>query len=78
MSKPKRVLSICAKTSDMFSSVYREDGVVKGNYDGYVPNFFPNEHWGDYIELDIDVDTGQILNWNKPTVKDIKLLCPKD
>jgi len=78
MSKPKRVLSICAKTSDMFSSVYREDGVVKGNYHGYVPNFFPNEHWGDYIELDIDVDTGQILNWNKPTVKDIKLLCPKD
>jgi hypothetical protein len=25
------------------------------------------EHWGDYVMLDIDIETGQIVNWKKPT-----------
>lgn len=32
----------------------------------YVPSFFPGEHYGDYLMLNIDIDTGMILNWKKP------------
>lgn len=32
----------------------------------YVPDWIPGEY-GDYIELQIDVETGQILNWVKPS-----------
>jgi hypothetical protein len=38
--------------------------------DGYVPSFFPGEHFGDYIIFDIASD-GKILNWKKLTQKDI-------
>jgi hypothetical protein len=32
----------------------------------------PGEHYGDYIILDIDIDTGVIKNWKKPTKEVIK------
>lgn len=35
------------------------------DYYGYVPDFFPGDHCGDYIEFKIDTATGQILNWPK-------------
>jgi hypothetical protein len=50
-----RVLKISGKCSDCFSMTM--DGRY---YDGYVPGFLGG---GDYIELDIDLDTGKILNW---------------
>ena len=50
-----RVLKISGKCSDCFSMLM--DGK---EYDGYVPGFLGG---GDYIELDIDLDTGKILNW---------------
>ncbi len=56
-------ISICAKCSDMFSATL-DDGRV---YDGYVPAFFPGDHGGDYVQLDIDLATGKILNWKAPT-----------
>ncbi len=56
-------ISISAKCSDMFSATL-DDGRT---YDGYVPKFFPGEHFGDYVELDIDLATGRILNWVAPT-----------
>lgn len=34
-------------------------------YSGYVPDFFPDQHWGDYVMLDIDTETGKITNWRK-------------
>ena len=72
MSKVKTI-SICGKTSDRCSISYKNDkGTTIGESDGYVPNFMPNEHYGDYIELDIDIETGQILNWKKPTQKELK------
>ena len=69
----KRVISISAKCSDMFSASLIVDGNRVGEYDGYVPNFFPEDHFGDYVELRIDVDSGQILNWKKPTIKDLQI-----
>jgi hypothetical protein len=70
MKNPKTI-SITAKCSDMFSAILRgtdeNDKPVAKEYDGYVPDFMPGEHYGDYVELDIDLATGQILNWRKPT-----------
>lgn len=63
---------ITAKCSDLFSANLLKDGEVIANYDGYVPDFFPEEHYGDYVELKIDIETGQILNWKKPTKKQLK------
>lgn len=41
------------------------------SYEGYVPGFFPGEHYGDYLILNIDIETGQITNWKKPAESEI-------
>lgn len=69
-----RILKICLKVSDGFNGILEEDNNVTAEYNGYVPNFFPNEHYGDYVELDIDIDTGMITNWRKPTKTELKQL----
>ena len=53
------------------SSMREEIRTELGCYDGYVPNFFPDEHFGDYVMLDIDVKSGKILNWKVPTQKQL-------
>lgn len=66
--KGKTVLSVVAKCSDMFNATLIDgDGKVLKEHDGYVPSFMPGEHYGDYVEIDIDIATGQILNWKKPS-----------
>lgn len=57
------------KVCDRFTaSVIDADGKsISEIEDQYVPDFFPGQHYGDYLELDIDIETGQILNWVKPT-----------
>lgn len=72
-NKPARVIQITAKCSDMFTARLNEPGQPTREYNGYVPDFFPGEHWGDYVELSIDIDTGQILNWKKPTKAQLKI-----
>ena len=62
-----KTLYINAKCSDLFSASL-DDGRV---YDGYVPSWMPGEHFGDYVELEIDIKTGQILNWKKPSDKEL-------
>ena len=72
--RPQVTLRITAKCSDMFNAQLIEDGKQTGAFDGYVPKWFPNpdaEHYGDYVELEIDMATGQILNWKTPTVGNI-------
>jgi len=59
----------------MFSATLREDGKFVQEYEGYVPEWFPNakeNHYGDYVQLIIDLDTGKILNWKKPSAKDLE------
>ena len=78
-TKPKKqpmVLHVSAKCSDMFNAqlVPGVNGESVSEMDGYVPKWFPNpeaEHYGDYVELEIDVATGQILNWKTPTIGDV-------
>lgn len=62
----QRVLEISAKCSDLF---YAQLGAEE--YDGYVPGFFPGEHFGDYVQLKIDVDTGKIIDWKRPTAEQL-------
>lgn len=63
MGAKKTILSTCIKCSDMYShALHRKDGKIV-EYSGYVPSFFPGEHYGDYVMLDIDPYTGKILNW---------------
>lgn len=74
-AKPKTI-SISAKCSDLFSADIKDaKGKTLIEYHGYVPNFFPDQHFGDYVMLDIDLATGKILNWKKPTQTQLEQLC---
>ena len=68
-------LRINAKCSDMFRARLTDNGGAWKDYDGYVPDWLPNigeEHHGDYVSLEIDIETGQIINWRKPTLAQLK------
>ena len=41
-------------------------------HDGYVPSFFPEEHYGDYLILEIDIETGLIKNWKAPSIDELR------
>ena len=61
------ILKISAKCSDMCCTNYTDE---KGNVtesDGYVPKHIGIDEWGDYVDLEIDMKTGQILNWKPVT-----------
>lgn len=46
--------------------------VLKEIDEDYVPSFFPGDHYGDYLILDIDLESGQITNWVKPQASEIE------
>jgi hypothetical protein len=72
-----KVIHFSAKCSDLFNATLTDGAKPVRVYDGYVPDFFPGEHFGDYVELKIDVDTGKILNWKKPTAEDLEIFKPE-
>lgn len=75
MNKPGKpaVLRISAKCSDLcWMALDDADGNKIGEHDGYVPGWMPGEHYGDYVMLDIDIETGRIIDWQKPSVKELK------
>lgn len=77
MTKPVEIeaktLKIYMKVVDGFeASLADQDGSTLKDYEGYVPSFMPGEHYGDYLILDIDIDTGQITNWKTPTQEEIE------
>ena len=66
-------IQVYAKPSDC--GTYRlldKDGQLMHEVDGYVPRWFPGDNYGDYIILNIDIDTGQILNWKPPTAAQLE------
>ena len=67
------ILTISAKSSDLNSIQFKDKNgkVTKSNDYAYVPEGL-GIGGGDYVELDIDTETGQILNW-KP-VSDAKVI----
>ncbi len=58
-------LRIYCKVVDNFTaSLHDQDGAeICCQQDGYVPSFMPGQHYGDYVILNIDIDTGQVTNW---------------
>jgi hypothetical protein len=62
------ILRIVAKCSDnCYASLETKDGTILKERNSYVPEMMPGEHYGDYVEIDIDIATGKILNWKKPS-----------
>lgn len=65
-----KILKLHLKVVDNFTAeLVSADGEILKDHDGYVPKFMPGEHYGDYVILDIDMDSGQILNWKTPTAE---------
>ena len=65
-------IKMSAKCSDMCSiDLVDNEGKIIAERSDYVPKFFPGQHYGDYVIFDIDLETGQILNWKKPTQEQI-------
>ena len=62
-----RILSICGKTSDRCSLKFTDSKGIVHETDSYVPTGIgiDKDGTGDYIELDIDMDSGTILNFHK-------------
>ena len=69
-----KTLRIYSKICDQFTGTLEDaDGEIIAEWDNdYVPSFLPEQHDGDYLILDIDLETGQILNWKKPTREDLE------
>lgn len=65
----KLTLEIYAKCSDLCTATLKKNGQVLAMHDGYVPEILSSD--GDAIVMEIDLDTGQILNWKPPTSKQI-------
>lgn len=59
-NNPTNIVTFGAKCSDMFYS---------GDYDGYVPDNL-GIGGGDYIDIEVDVETGRIIGWNTEAVKE--------
>ena len=73
-SKDIRVVRVHVKVRDegYYDLVDADNNVVAQKAEDYVPGFFPGDHFGDYLMLDIDIETGQILNWVAPTEEEIR------
>lgn len=62
-----KTLRIYLKVTDCFAFelVDTAGKTIAEQDDGYVPGFVPGDY-GDYVDLKIDVTTGQIMNWPEP------------
>lgn len=68
-----KTVYVTAKCSDSCHVLFLDkDEKEIGERDNYVPKWMPGEHYGDYVELEIDIATGLILNWKKPSQKALK------
>ena len=72
-----KTMQVTAKCSDLFTATLHDgNGAMVGSYDGYVPAFFSNKgvrHYGDCVEIEVDLATGQIVGWVAPTAKDLAI-----
>ena len=64
-------LILSAKCRDMcYVRIEDSEHNVLHEHDGYVPDYIPND-FGDYVELEIDPETGVILNWVPEKIKEL-------
>lgn len=76
MQVEAKTLHIHTKTRDTleFGIKDQEGKEIFYQENDYTPGFFPGDHCGDYLILDIDIETGQILNWKPPTAEQLEQL----
>ena len=69
-----KTLRIHCKVSDRFTYAIddAQGDEIYSQDDGYVPDFMPGNHFGDYVILEIDLDTGVVTNWKQPTAAQIE------
>ena len=66
------ILNVHVKVCDSgHYTLVDRDGKTIAERENYVPSFFPDEHHGDYLILDINLETGQIMNWKKPDPEEV-------
>lgn len=69
-----KTLKLHLKVCDRFTATLLDasGATLHEQEDGYVPGFMPGTHYGDYVILDIDIDTGVITNWKKIKPEEIE------
>lgn len=68
-----KVIQVHCKVRDEGSYTLKDqDGEEICSKEGYVPGFFPDKHFGDYLILDIEIESGKILNWVPPSKEQIQ------
>ena len=74
VSVQAKTLKMYLKVSDRFTAeLTDQDGeTIHTQEDGYVPSFMPGKHYGDYVYIDIDIDSGMVVNWTKPNKEDLQ------
>lgn len=73
-----KALHLCLKVSDCFNAqLLTAEARVLAEYSDYVPDFMPGYHYGDYVIFEIDIDTGMIKNWNKPSSSQLEAFIEK-
>lgn len=73
MEHDAKTLRIHMKCRDEFEcSILDEKYNCIKDYEGYVPDLMPGEHYGDYLILNIDLETGMITNWETPTKESLE------
>lgn len=67
-------ISIHVKCTDEFNAnLIDSNGNIIGHIeDENVPRFIPSVDCSEILTLNIDLETGQITNWRKPSAKDIE------
>ena len=69
----KEIRIYCHIRDGFTAHIYDQHGEeIGGQDDGYVPDFMPDDHYGDYLILNIDLETGQVTNWQKPAAEQIE------
>jgi hypothetical protein len=71
-AKMVRFLHITAKCKDCcFVQARDSEGEAVGESNGYVPYELLPHSGGDHVRLLIDVETGQIIDWKKPSLREL-------
>jgi hypothetical protein len=75
-----KTIKLHVKVTDRFNGelIDAQGETIFDFQDTYVPDFFPGQHYGDYVILDIDIDTGMITNWKVPTAEQIEEAIKED
>jgi hypothetical protein len=71
------ILTISAKCSDLCFSTLTAAGKVIFEKDGYVPDGF-QIGGGDYVEINVDLTTGQLVRFKPMTHNQVQLAIEKN